>query len=195
MQIERKSSGVAKAGLATGIVGSTLGVLNMAGSGAGLLNTLTGNRCVAATNCGCNEDHLVDRYTLAQEQKISKLETEIALRDANIYNDQKTLELYKYIDGQISSIQQTLGQQAVQNQKTADSFQIVNERMGCLKNELTEKIQNECHERKCADNTIVTYVNATFYPKQIADVTTGSTTTAQNLYNPLPAECCGCGIN
>lgn len=195
MQIERKSSGVAKAGLATGIVGSTLGVLNMAGSGAGLLNALTGNRCVAATNCGCNEDHLVDRYTLAQEQKISKLETEIALRDANIYNDQKTLELYKYIDGQISSIQQTLGQQAVQNQKTADSFQIMSERMGCLKNELTEKIQNECHERKCADNTIVTYVNATFYPKQIADVTTGTTTTAQNLYNPLPAECCGCGIN
>lgn len=194
MQIERKSSGVAKAGLATGIVGSTLGVLNMAGSGAGLLNTLTGNRCVT-NNCGCNEDHLVDRYTLAQEQKIAKLETEIALRDANIYNDQKTLELYKYIDGQVAAIQQTLGQQAVQNQKTADSFQIVSERMGCLKNELTEKIQNECHERKCADNTIVTYVNATFYPKQIADVTTGSTTTAQNLYNPLPAECCGCGNN
>lgn len=195
MQIERKSSGVAKAGLATGIVGSTLGVLNMAGSGAGLLNTLTGNHCVATTNCGCNEDHLVDRYTLAQEQKIAKLETEIALRDANIYNDQKTLELYKYIDGQISTIQQSLGQQAVQNQKTADSFQIVSERMGCLKNELTEKIENERHERKCADNTIVTYVNATFYPKQIADVTTGSTTTAQNLYNPLPAECCGCGNN
>lgn len=28
MNIERKSSGVAKAGLATGIVGATLGVLN-----------------------------------------------------------------------------------------------------------------------------------------------------------------------
>lgn len=32
--------------------------------------------------------------------------------------------------------------------------------------------------------------NATFYPKMVADVTTGTTTTAQMLYNPLPS--CGC---
>lgn len=36
---------------------------------------------------------------------------------------------------------------------------------------------------------------ATFYPKMIADVTTGSTTTAQTLFNPLPAENCDCGNN
>lgn len=34
--------------------------------------------------------------------------------------------------------------------------------------------------------TSVNYMNATFYPKQVADVTTGTTTTAQTLYNPLP---------
>ena len=37
----------------------------------------------------------------------------------------------------------------------------------------------------------MTYANATFYAKQVADVTTGTGTTAQTLYNPLPK--CGSG--
>ena len=49
----------------------------------------------------------------------------------------------------------------------------------------------EAERRCCADNSIVTYANATFYPKMVADVTTGTTTTAQTLYNPLP-KCGGC---
>lgn len=58
MNIQNHSSGVAKAGLATGIVGSTLGALNMVGSGAGLLNGLTRG---AGAKC-CNEDHFVTYY-------------------------------------------------------------------------------------------------------------------------------------
>ena len=58
---------------------------------------------------------LVNRYELAQENKIAKLESEIALRDANIYNDQKSLELYKYFDGEIKRIDRTLCEQAVYN--------------------------------------------------------------------------------
>ena len=49
----------------------------------------------------------------------------------------------------------------------------------------------EAERRCCGDNSIVTYVNATFYPKQVADVTTGTATTAQTLYNPIP-KCGGC---
>ena len=52
-------------------------------------------------------------------------------------------------------------------------------------------IKIEAERRCCADNSIVTYANATFYPKQGADVTTGTGTTAQTLYNPLP-KCGGC---
>ena len=44
------------------------------------------------------------------------------------------------------------------------------------------------YERKANDNTIVTYANATFYPKQVADVTAGSTTTPQTTFNPLPID-------
>lgn len=146
----------------------------------------------------CGEDHLVDRYALAQEAKIAELETQVALRDANTFTDQKFIELYKYFDGELRGIRDTLAGQAVKNQQTADSFQLITERMQCCCNSLEEKIKAEKAARQCADNSIVNYVNATFCPKMVADVTTGSTTTAQTLYNPLPIQIdgngnCNCG--
>lgn len=133
--------------------------------------------------CSCNEDHVVNRYEAAQQARIAELETEVKLRDANTYTDQKMLELYKYIDGQLKSVNGEICRQAVLNQQTADSFKLVE-----------KDIQRERDERCCGDNSIITYVNATFYPKQVADVTTGTTTTAQSLYNPLP-NCGGCCRN
>jgi hypothetical protein len=191
MELERSNiDGIAKAGLTTGIIGTALGVLN---GGGGVLGGLLGpNQMTANAMMGCGDDRLVDRYDLKQEQKIAELQTQIALRDANIYNDQKTLELYRYIDGQVNSIQAQLSAQAVQNQANKDSFQILQERLECAKKELSNEICSETNARKCADNTIVNYVNATFYPKLVADVTAGTTTTAQTLYNPLPANTCCC---
>ena len=49
-------------------------------------------------------------------------------------------------------------------------------------------INLEAERRCCADNKIVTYVNGTFYPIQVADVTIGTTSTTKQIYNPL----CGC---
>lgn len=46
----------------------------------------------------------------------------------------------------------------------------------------------EAERRCCADNKIVNYVNSNFYPISVADVTTGTTTTVREVYNPL----CGC---
>lgn len=192
MTFDRKASGTAKAGLTTGIIGTSLGALNLMGNGAGLLSGLTGG-CAARTvgACVCSEDHLVDRYTMDLKFQIAEKDSQIALRDANTFTDQKFIELYKYMDGELRSIRDTLAGQAVQNQKTADSFQMVSERMQCCCDKLSEQIKAETSARKCADNSIVNYVNATFYPKMVADVTTGTTTTAQTLFNPLPAECCG----
>ena len=73
------------------------------------------NGILGGGNCGCSENHMVNRYELGQESRISKLESEIALRDANIYNDQKMLELYKYIDGKLEGVNATLATQAVWN--------------------------------------------------------------------------------
>lgn len=49
-------------------------------------------------------------------------------------------------------------------------------------------INLEAERRCCADNKIVNYVNSTFVPQMIVDFTTGTTTHAENTYNPL----CGC---
>jgi hypothetical protein len=57
--------------------------------------------------------------------------------------------------------------------------------------EVASLINLEAERRCCADNAIVTYSNATFYPKSIADVTVGTTTTPMEIYNPLP-NCSGC---
>lgn len=200
MTITKTSSGVAKAGLATGTVGATLGVLNMLGNGAGLLSGLTGNNCgarvgtcVSCNGCGCNEDRLVTRYDAEKDARIAQLETQVALRDANTHADEKNAEIVSYFNGRLREIETQLAKQAVENQKTADSFQIVSERMQCCCDKLEEKICCEAKERKCADNSIVNYVNSTFYAKQVGTVSTTTPNTSQILYNPLPTTgnaCC-----
>lgn len=188
---EFASKGVAGAGLGTGIAGLALGVLN------GGLGNLLGAGCNNGWNynagCGCNEDHLVNRYEMGLVQENASLKSDIALRDANVYQDQKMLEMYKYIDGKFNEVNGVLASQAVMNQSTKDSFQLLQERLDCCKNEMCGALSRERDERKCADNTIITYTNATFYPKMVADVTVGTTTTAQTTYNPLPVSTCGCG--
>lgn len=145
-----------------------------------MLPSLMAMIAASADNGGkCNEDHLIDRYEAAKDARIAQLETEVKLRDANTYTDSKLLDVYKYFDAQIKGINGEICRQAVKNQETADAFALVR-----------QDIARERDERKCADNTIVTYTNATFYPKQVADITTGTGTTAQTLYNPLPS--CGC---
>lgn len=52
----------------------------------------------------------------------------------------------------------------------------------------------EAERRCCADSKIVNYVNSTFYPVSVADVTTGTTTTQRTLSNPL-CSCCGTCYN
>lgn len=187
------SKGVANAGLTTGIIGTSLGALNAMGGAGGLLGGLFGGGCNGAWNmAGCSENVLVNRYELGQAQEIESLKSQLALRDANTFTDQKMLEMYRYIDGKLGEINGVLCGQAVQNQATKDSFQLMQERLECCKREMGEALCREIGDRKCADNAIVNYVNATFYPKMVADVTTGTTTTAQMLYNPLPVENCCC---
>lgn len=185
MEMNYASKGVANAGLATGIVGTSLGALNALG-GMGALAGLVGPRGAAE----CSENHLVNRYELAQEQKIAELQSQIALRDANTYNDQKMLEVYKYVDGKLSAMEGRFCEQAVHNQRTEDSFVLARQDIAAVRTELDQKIKLEAERRCCGDNSIVTYANATFYPKMVADVTVGTATTAQTLYNPLPK--CGC---
>jgi hypothetical protein len=102
---EFASKGVAGAGLGLGVAGTALGLMN---GGLGNLFGAWGNSC-------CSDNMPVSRYEQSLESKVAKLESDIALRDANIYNDQKTLELYKYVDGKFSAIEKELCDQKVYN--------------------------------------------------------------------------------
>lgn len=174
---------------ALGIIGTALGGLAVAGSS--LLGTSGLTRTASSSDETCSENHLVNRYEAAQSAKIAELETEIKLRDANTYTDQKSLEMYQYIDGRLRNVESQISAQAVINQRTADSFTLAASDLTAAKTELMSAVQLEAERRSCGDNAIVTYTNATFYPKQVADVTTGTTTTAQTTYNPIP-QCSNC---
>lgn len=187
MEVEKDyaSKGLAGAALGTGIGGLALGVLN------GGLGNILGGWGGNGMGCGCSEQMLVNRYEAGQAAKIAQLETQVALRDANTYADQKLLEVYKYFDGELKDVRATLCGQAVHNQRTEDSFALARQDIAAVKADLDAKIKLEAERRCCGDNAIVRYANATFYPKMVADVTVGTTTTAQTLYNPLP-DCGGC---
>lgn len=208
MNHEYASKGVAGAGLGTGIAGLSLGVLNSLG-GLGAMSGLFGARTTPAQNdaltalltagllqgrtCSGGDCDPVTQRELRLTQTIAEKDSQIALRDANTYGDQKLLELYKYFDGKLVEIEKQFGGQAVQNQATKDSFQLLQERLDCWAKRLDTAIQAEAKERRCNDNTIVNYVNQTFYPKEVAGITTSATVTPQNTYNPLPACSCDCG--
>lgn len=58
-------------------------------------------------------------------------------------------------------------------------------------NSVAGLVDLESQKRSCSDNILVNYMNSTFYPKSVADVTVGTTTTKEQVYNPLKQ--CGCG--
>lgn len=166
-----------------GTVAGSLGLASFLGLGAnngggGLLGNLFGNR-----NCGCSEDHCVNRYELAMEKELAAKDSENALLKSNIYQDQKTLELYRYIDAQLNSINNRLAAQDVRNQGVADAIREVSK-------DIDYKVNLEAERRCCADQRVVAYANGTFATKLIADYTAGTTTTAMETSNPL---CCECG--
>ena len=101
---EFASKGVAGSGLGLGIAGTALGVLN------GGLGNLFGTSPAV-----CSDNTCVNRYELEQENRIAKLESEIALRDANIYSDQKLVEVYKDLSARINGLEAGLNAQAVYN--------------------------------------------------------------------------------
>jgi hypothetical protein len=163
-------------------VASSIGLANavFGNNGGGILGGLLGG--IGNRNGCCEGDHLVNRYELAMEKELAAKDSRIALLEANTYNDQKTLELYRYIDAQLNSINNRLAAQDVRNQGVADAIREVSK-------DIDYKVNLEAERRCCADQRIVSYANGTFATKLIADYTAGTTTTAMETFNPL---CCDC---
>ena len=117
----------AKANTGLALSGTSLGFSLL---GGGLSWLLGGNRMM---NGGCcNEDHLINRYELQKEQRITSLETENALLKSNIYTDQKSIELYRYIDGKFNTLEQAINQQAVYNATNNSTLACMQQQIACL---------------------------------------------------------------
>ncbi len=117
------NKGVAGAGLGLGIAGTALGLLN---GGLGNLGVGTAPRTT------CHEDHLVNRYEAAQAARIAELETEVKLRDANTYTDQKLLEVYKYFDNKFDGVNAAICAQNVYNATNSAAIGCINNQIATL---------------------------------------------------------------
>ena len=157
---------------------------NVLGNGCG--GGLFGGGWNRNGSCNC-ADVPVTRYEMAMEQQLAAKDSRIALLEANTYQDQKSLELYRYIDGKLNEINSALAAQAVTN----TSF---NSAMQAMDYKFTQQVNLEAERRQCADCKIVNYVNSTFAPKLITDYTAGTTSAPANVYNPLACgQCCNGG--
>jgi hypothetical protein len=174
-------------------VAGSLGIASFLGINAG---NLLGNGCGGGLFGGWNRngncspaDMPVTRYEMAMQNELAAKDSKIALLEANTYQDQKSLELYKYVDGKFNAINEVLAAQAVRNQAINDSIQ-------SLDYKTAQAIALEAERRSCADCKIVNYVNSTFTPKLITDYTAGTTNAVAQVYNPLACgQCCGGGGN
>ena len=115
-----------------GLGGTALG-LSIGALAGGVLSGNFGNILGGgnATHC-CNEDHYVNRYEAAQSARIAELETEVKLRDSNIYTDGKILELYKYVDGKFGCIESELCQQRVYNATNTATLSCISSQVAAL---------------------------------------------------------------
>lgn len=118
--MEYASNAKGNAALTTGIIGT-------AGAALPLLNSLLGGM-----GRGCSDDQPVSRYELGLQHESAAKDAKIALLEANIYNDQKSLELYRYVDGKLEAINAKLCQQEVINAQVVANISCMQQSIATL---------------------------------------------------------------
>lgn len=158
MEFEHKDyGGIAKAGLTTGIIGTSLAAL-----GGGLGGILGG----WGNNCACSENMPVNRYELNQQKEITNKDMEIAYLRGRDAAKSDSLELYKYVDGRFRSIEGQIAAQAVTNAQIGANLSCMQKDIAAL-NALTKTvipITNVCPEPMAKYNS---------WTAPTADTTTG----------------------
>lgn len=132
----------------------------------------------------------VSKFDFELQNKITEKDMEISFLRGRDAAKNDTLETYGFINSELKQIREKIAAQDVKNAQIEGTFAVLGEQIGSLKNEFMAALCRERDERVCGDNTIVNYVNQTFYSKLVAGVTPTTETTAQTVYNPLPN--CGC---
>lgn len=96
-----------------------------AGKGWASLNTVLGSIGTAGTtgilgglfnnNCACGDNMPINRYEATQSARISELETEVKLRDANTFTMGEMGKLRDYFENKFSHIEHEISDQKVYN--------------------------------------------------------------------------------
>ena len=118
---EFASKGVA--GTALGLGAGALGVELLRGGLGGLLG---------GYNNIPSENMPVTRYEAGKDSCIAELKTEVKLRDANIYTDQKLNDLRNYFEHKLDGVNATLCQQAVYNATQTATIGCIQQQVGRL---------------------------------------------------------------
>jgi hypothetical protein len=160
--MEYASNGKANAGLATGIIGTSLAGLLWAnggvGNGNGVLGGLFGNRG--------------NGYSQSFEGKIGELQSEIAYLKGENYSDKVANEVYRALDNKITANLEKLytfvidldKRTALNAQGLMYENQITNNKIDCCCDKMGIKFDYENRLRDLADASIISYVNSTFIP-------------------------------
>lgn len=146
---EFASKGVAGSGLGLGIAGTALGLLN-----GGLGNLFGG----FGANV-CSDNMPVSRYELDMENKIVSKDSEIAILKSERYTDEKIIEAYKDITGQLNAFkaeQYAINtQQAVYNATNTGAISCLQGQVAQLQSltKLIVPITSVCPEPMAAKNS------------------------------------------
>ena len=144
--MEFASKGTAGAGLGLGIAGTALGLLN------GGLGNLFGTGA-------CSDNQAITRYELEMENKIVSKDSEIALLKSEKYTDEKIIEAYKDITGQLNAFKAEQSaintQQAVYNATNTGAISCLQGQVAQLQSltKLIVPITSVCPEPMAAKNS------------------------------------------
>lgn len=162
-----------------------------------LTNTIWGMRVDGLkTNYETRNQDIAEKFSLYKSQVDADFGLYKGMRDGfdviNSKQNQDAFALYKNQRDSFDILSQRITnletKQAVADAVEPWRAKVLDMRIDGVAAAASAGISLEAERRCCADGKIVNYVNSTFYPVNVADLTTGTTSTARATSNPL----CGC---
>jgi hypothetical protein len=180
------SNSKGNAALTTGIIGTALGGLLALGGGGGLLGGLFGGGGVAAKE-QADYVELTKQYYTGQISNIREIQSMWEQLNGKIVDN--SFALYKNQrdekDELLARISALETKQAVDEAVEPWRAKVLQMQIGGVAANAQAALAMEVERRQCADNTLVGYMNNTFYPVSVANVSVASTATAKSTFNPL----------
>jgi hypothetical protein len=186
------SNAKGNAALTTGIIGTALGGL-LALGGGGIGGLFGGGGAVAKEQ----EDYveLTKQYYQGQISNIREIQSMWEQLNGKIVDN--SFALYKNQrdekDEILARISALETKQAVDAAVEPWRAKVLEMQIGGVAAGAQSALAMEAERRHCAENTLVNYVNSTFYPVSVANVTVATTSTAKSTFNPLAGLECPCG--